>query len=396
MRVLIAIVLAVLAAVVVGVLLSYEPGYVMIAYGTLRIEFTLFVFLLIYLGLLVLGASVWWLVGRTAGTPRRWRARWSMRAERRAAQRYTQGVVAFAQGRMQIAERALEQAAQGTLTLPSLLAAAHAADQAGARERRDAYLQRAADTDPQATPVVLITQARFDLEHGDYERALASLQALRRAGGRHPEAERDLARVYCALNEPDKLLRLLPSLAKQPGMDPSLLERWASTSLAGVLEQGNDKPMAVLKRLPSELRDMPAVTRALAAAVVADDPDTAASSLERSVKRAYDAGNVSAYAAISAIPAGQRLHTIEAWLARYGDKDALLKAAGRVALEAGLWGRARGYLGKLQTRAPDPETALLLGRVAEQEGRDADACKAYRDGLQRAANPPALDEQQHK
>ncbi len=395
MRLLIAIVLAALAAVVVGVLLSYEPGYVMIAYGTLRIEFTLFVFLLIYLGLLILGALIWWLIGRMAGTPRRWRARWSMRAERRAAQRYTQGVVAIAQGRMQVAERALEQAAQGALALPSLLAAAHAADQAGARERRDAYLQRAADTNPQATPAVLITQARLDLEHGDYERALASLQALRRAGGRHPEAERDLARIYCALNEPDKLLRLLPSLADQTGMDPALLEQWAALALAGVLAQGKDKPMAVLKRVPSSLRDVPAVTHALAAAIAANDPETAANVLERSVKRTYDASNVAAYATITAIPAGDRLRTLEAWLARYGEKDALLKAAGRVALEADLWGRARGYLGKLQTRAPDPETALLLGRVAEQEGRDADACKAYRDGLQRVTTPPAVDEQQH-
>jgi len=396
MRVLITIVLAVLAAVVVGVLLSYEPGYVMIAYGTLRIEFTLFVFLLIYIGLLLLGALLWWAIGRIAGTPGRWRARWSMRAERRAAQRYTRGVVAFAQGRMQVAERALEQAAQGALKLPSLLAAAHAANQAGARERRDAYLQRAADNDPQATPVVLITQARFDLEQGDYERALASLQALRRAGGRHPEAERDLARVYCALNEPDKLMRLLPSLANQSGIDQALLEQWAETAFAGVLAQGKDKPMAVLKRLPSELRDAPGVTRALASAIAADDPNAAAKVLERSVKHAYEAGNVTAYAAITAIPASERLQTLEAWLARYGEKDALLKSAGSVALEAGLWGRARGYLGKLQTRAPDPQTALLLGKVAEQEGRDADACKAYREGLQRAAGPLAFDEKKHR
>lgn len=395
MRVLISIVLAVLAAVVVGVLLSYEPGYVMIAYGTLRVEFTLFVFLLIYIGLLLLGALLWWGIGRMAGTPRRWRALWSRRAERRAAQRYTQGVVAFAQGRMQVAERALEQAAQGALTLPSLLAAAHAADQAGARERRDAYLQRAADNDPQATPVVLITQARFDLEHGDYERALASLQALRRAGGRHPEAERDLARVYCALKEPEKLMRLLPSLVNQPGIDQALLEQWAETALSGVLAQGKDKPMAVLKRLPAGLRDVPGVKRAFAAAIAAEDPETAAKVLERGLKHDFEAGNVTAYAAITEIPASERLQALEGWLAHYGEKDALLKAAGSVALEAGLWGRARGYLGKLQSRAPDPETALLLGRVAEQEGRDADACKAYRDGLQRAAGPLAFDERKH-
>ena len=62
MRTLIAIIGAVIAAVVIGVLLSYQPGYVLIAYGTMRIEFTLFVFLLIYVAALVIGALLWWLL----------------------------------------------------------------------------------------------------------------------------------------------------------------------------------------------------------------------------------------------------------------------------------------------------------------------------------------------
>lgn len=395
MRALAAVLLAVLAAVVVGVLLSYQPGYVMIAYGTTRVEFTLFVFLLIYLAVLLLGAFAWWLLARLAGSPRRWRIRRGARAERRAAERFTQGIVALAQGRLQVAERALEQAAQGVLALPALLGAARAADHAGARERRDTYLQRAADANPGATPAVLATQAQFDLAHGDYERALAALQSLRSTGGRHPQAERDLARVYCALGESGKLMDLMPSLVRQPGTDPGDLERWAATALAGVLAQRRDKPASALKRLPAQLRDLPRVSRALAAVYqAAGDPEAAAGVLERSLKRTFDAANVGAYAALEAVPAATRLRTIEGWLARHGEKDALLKAAGRVALEAELWGRARACLAKLQTRSPDPETALLLGRVAEQEGRGDDARNAYREGLQIAARPPALDDRQ--
>lgn len=386
---------AVIAAVVIGVLLSYEPGYVMIAYGTLQVEFTLFVFLLIYVGVLLLGATVWWLTARLAGTPGRWRRRFSLRSERKAAQRYTQGVVALAQGRLQVAERALEQAAQGVLTLPALLAAAHAADHAGARERRDAYLQRAADSDERSVPVVLITQARFDLAHGDYERALASLQALRRQGGRHPQAEWDLARVYAALNEPVKMLQLLPSLVNRSEADAEELEGWAASALSGAVARGKEKPMVVFKRLPSSLRGRPRVVRALAAACVPGDPDAAAEVLERSLKRGYDAGNVAVYAALESIPAATRLRVLEEWLSRYGERDDLLKAAGRVALEAGFWGRARGYLGKLRSRGPDAETAFLLGQVAEKEGRAADACEAYRTGLQEAVRPSSFDDGHH-
>lgn len=393
MRLLFAVIGAVIAAVVIGVLLSYQPGYVLIAYGTTRIEFTLFVFLLIYLAVLILGALSWWAVRRFLGTKRRWRRRRDARGERRAAVQYTRGIVALAQGRMQIAERALEQAARGVLALPALLAAAHAADNSGSRERRDAYLQRAADTDPKAAPAVLITQARLDLARGDYERALAALQTLRREGGRHPMVERDLARAYAALGDYGKLLDLLPALAAHPSGNSGQLEAWAATAVAGVSADGKMRPTAVLRRVPASMRSTPGVRRALAAAhVQAREFDEAAAVLERTLKSGYDPQSVHDYALLTAVPASTRLRTVENWLARYGEKDALLKAAGRVARELELWGRARGYLAKLQSRVPDPETALLLGEIAEREGREAEARTAYREGLESAARPAASDE----
>ncbi|MGH8127408.1 MAG: heme biosynthesis protein HemY [Gammaproteobacteria bacterium] len=393
MRILFAIVGAVIAAVVIGVLLSYQPGYVVIAYGTTRIQFTLFVFLLIYVVLLLLGVLLWWSLQRFSSTRQRWQRRRGARGERRAAVHFTRGIVALAQGRLQIAERALERAAQGVLALPALLAAARAADHAGASDRRDRYLQRAADTDPKATPAVLITQAQFDLAHGNYERALAALQTLRREGGHHPVAERDLARVYAALGDYDKLLDLLPALANQPTRDPAQLEQWAATAVTGVTVGGKVRPADVLRRVPSALRDTASVRRALAAAYVqSNEPDAAATLLERTLKAGYDAESVWIYALLSAVPAATRLKNIENWLARYGEKDALLKAAGRVSRELELWGRAHGYLSKLQARAPDPETALVLGEIAEREGRDAEARTAYREGLAQAVRPAASDE----
>lgn len=393
MRILFAVIGAVIAAVVVGVLLSYQPGYVLVAYGTTRVEFTLFVFLLIYVAALFIGLFLWWFGRRFLGTRQRWRRRRGARAERRAAAQFTRGIVALAQGRLQIAERALEQAAHGVLSLPALLAAAHAADHAGSRERRDRYLQRAADTDQKATPAVLITQARLDLAQGDYERALAALQTLRREGGRHPVAERDLARVYAALGDHDKLLDLLPALASQPSGNALQLEQWAATAVSGVTANGKMGPAAALRRVPSSLRDTPGVRRAAAAAHTrAGEFEAAAALLERTMKAGYDAESVHDYARLTAIPAASRLRTIEHWLARYGEKDALLKAAGRVARELELWGRARGYLGKLQARAPDPETALLLGEIAEREGRESEARTAYREGLELVTHPTASDE----
>lgn len=386
MRALAAFVVAIVAAVVVGVLLSREPGYVLVAYGTTRVEFTLFVFLLIYLASLLLVAGAWSLVRRLRGLPAHLRRGREARAERRAERMYTTGLVALAEGRMSVAERALEYAARGALALPALLAAARAADHAGERERRDRYLQRAWESHPKAAPAVLLTQAELDLARNDYERALATLQKLRSGRGAHPLAVRDLARVYAALNEHVKLLALLPELERSGVLSVAELESLAVAAVRGTLVGADPERAALVRRLPASLRELPGVRRAAAAGyAAAGEARRAAELLARNVDAQYDADSASAYAALAGIPPAERLRTLEGWLERYGDEAALLTAAGRVALELKLWGQARSYLEQARHASAGPDAALLAGRIAEQEGRAGDALAIYRDGLKALA-----------
>lgn len=382
MKALAAFVVAIVAAVIVGVLLSREPGYVLVAYGTTKVEFTLFVFLLIYLAALLLGTGAWSLLRRVRDLPAHLRRGRELRAGRRAERMYTTGLVALAEGRLQVAERALEYAARGTLTLPALLAAARAADNAGDRERRNRYLQRAWETYPKAAPAVLLTQAELDLARNDYERALATLQKLRGGRGAHPAAVCDLARIYAALKEYEKLLALLPELERSGAMPAPELETLTVAAVHGALAAGTADRAALLRRLPASLRELPTVRRAAAAGyAAAGDERRAAELLVRNVEAQYDAASVAAYAALTAIPAADRLHRLETWLERYGDEPDLLTGAGRVALELKLWGQARSYLEQARHASSQPEAALLAGRIAEQEGREADALAIYRDGL---------------
>ncbi len=389
MIVLAAFIVAVVFAVVVGILLSYEPGYVLVSYGTTQIEFTLFVFILIYIAALLIGAAVWALMRRFANAPTRLRGRRERRAVRRAERAFTTGVVALAEGHAQTAERALEQAARGPLALPALLAAAHAADLAGSRERRDGYLRRADESYPRATPAVLLTQADLDFARGDYEQALAALNRLRAERGEHPQALGNLARVYEALHEYNALLELLPELERKTKLAPAEIERMAGVALAGVLARKGGEPDALRKRLPRALRDRPAMRRILARAWYAKgDSKRAAALLAHNLDEVCDVASVREYAALSSIPATERLHQLESWLRRWRDDPAVLKEAGRLALEMRLWGKARSYLETARLAGRDPEAALLAGRTAEQEGRQADAIAAYRSGLEAAAKPP--------
>lgn len=390
MRALLAFILAVAAAVTVGILLSREPGYVLVAYGTTRVEFTLFAFLLIYLAALLAGGGLWTLVRRLRGMPGGWRRMRAGRARRRAETMYASGLVALAEGRLAIAERALEYAARGALTLPALLAAARAADHAGARERRDRYLQQAWETYPKAAPAVLLTQAELDLDRGDYEHALAALQKLRGTRGAHPLAVRDLARVYAALGDHAKLIGLLPELSRGETVSDEELERLAADAVRGVFTApGSADPASQWRRLPARLRERPAVRRAAAAGRAATgDAERAGDLLARNLKDAFDPESVRSYAALDGIPAGTRMRMLERWLERYGDEPVLLTEAARVALDLSLWGQARSYLEQARSHGAGPEAALLAGRIAEREGRSSDALACYRDGLQAAVPAP--------
>ncbi len=386
MKALAAFVFAIVAAVVVGVLLSREPGYVLVAYGTTRVEFTLFIFLLIYFAALILGGLGWNLIRRLRGVPAGMRRRREMRAYRRAERMFTSGIEALAEGRLAAAERALEYAAYGALTLPALLAAARAADNAGAAERRDRYLQRAWEEYPKAAPAVLLTQAQLDFDKGDYERALAALQRLRSGRGAHPQAVRNLARVYAALNEHGKLIDLLPELLREEVLPEAELEQLAAEAARGELSTGKVDAATLWRRLPSHIRDLTPVRRALASGyAAAGDERRAGELLTRNLTSSYDAESVTQYAALGSIEASVRMHSLETWLDRYGDRAALLREAGRVALELQLWGQARSYLEQARQTSADTQAALLAGQIAERENRQKDALAIYREGLAAAA-----------
>ncbi len=380
---------AIAAAVAVGLLLSRVPGYVLIAYGTTRVEFTLFVFVLIYLMVLVLGGGLWALWRRLLGIPGALGRHRRRRSEERAARSLTTGLVALAEGRLAIAERALEQAASGGLKLPALLAAARAADSAGARDRRDAYLRRADKEVPRAGPAVLLTQARLELDRGDCERALATLQRLRGERTAHPMVLRQLARVYVSLGEHGNLLKLLDDLLRFKALPEADVARLAATALAGALADPASEPDILWRQLPRALRSRSDLRRVLAGAYTErGEPRRALALLERNLGAGFSPEDARAVASLQELSPETRLKLLNEWRKKYGDKPELLREAGRVALELGLWGQARSFFEGAGSAGDSPELAGLLGRLAEHEGRRDEALAAYRAGLKQLLDAP--------
>src|SRR6185312_9072542 len=139
-------------------------------------------------------------------------AAWSRRTRRRGRERIAGGLVALAEGRYQNATRELERAShQSGLRAPALLAAARAAHARGEGERADKMLDEAAEV---AAPAALALRARFLIERGRTDQALAQLKAGRERAALAPSAQRLLVEAALVNGEHALALETLGDLAR--------------------------------------------------------------------------------------------------------------------------------------------------------------------------------------
>jgi HemY protein len=81
-----------------------------------------------------------------------------------------------------------------------------------------------------------------------------------------------------------------------------------------------------------------------------------------------------------------RIERAERWLREHAEDPQLLAALGRLCMTAELWGKAQNYLEASLSFGPSRAAHLELARLAEREGRAAEAQKHFR----RAGELPGL------
>ena len=163
-RFLLLIAIALLLGVGLALVFREHNGYLLVAFGTWRLETSLAFALAALAAALVLGVVLWRLL--VAGvllpvTLRDWRAR---RRARKARQSLYRGLQRLYEGRWAEAEAELVRLAEQH-EAPSLnyLAAARAADRQRAPDRRDRYLEKAAARRGASELAVLLTQAELQI-----------------------------------------------------------------------------------------------------------------------------------------------------------------------------------------------------------------------------------------
>ena len=389
------LVVALLIGAVAAHALIEERGYVLIDYRGYIVEMSIPGLILV---LIVLYAAVRALAALLRA-PRNVGAALAERRQRRSAAELTRGLMLLADGNWAKGERLLTRGARRSdVPLVHYLMAARAAQQQGARERRDDWLRIAREALPAAETTVLVTQAELDLESGEPGRALAAAKRVLEAAPDHPVALAIAARAAKAAGRTQELAALLPRLPRAR-LAPGELEAFAADALGAELEDPELTSDRLGRRwdgLPRDLRRSPRLIalRALALDRLGRGHD-AEQVLRAALKRTWDAALVEAYGRVRAPDAAKQLKQAEAWLESRPDDAALLVAAARLCMANELWGKARSYLESSIAIDPAPEAYALYGALLDRLGENERAALAFRSGLAladaRALSVPALE-----
>jgi len=316
------------------------------------------------------------------------------RLEEKARLSLSQGLIEYAEGRFEQAEKILLQPVKySDNRLLVYLSAARAAQQLGAHDRRDEYLRKAHLESPEADIAIGLTKAELQLAHDQNEQALATLTQLNMLSANHTYVLTLLANTYKHLQDWDNLKKILPSLKKYGNLSAesflsfeiivcngqlSRLAKSADTGSAG------SKPLiSFWKDTAHHLKAIPDVVEHYARQLISIDAAAEAENVLRLyLNKNWEESTIVLYSELDVMVDNKQLEMAEGWLKDHQHNAYLLLALGKMFTAHSLWGKARNYLEASISISPMPENYLKLARLLEEHMEESTAAQEYyRQGL---------------
>jgi HemY protein len=347
----------------VGLLVSRDPGYVLIAYDRMAMETSLWFALVLLVAAYVMarvGLYLAFRLLRSRGAFARWNAtRRAGAADRRTAH----GQLLLAAGHWAEAQKHLTRAASAARApAVNLLGAACAAQHAGDRTSRDALLMEARAVADDQTAVDF-TQATLEHAAGQWTEARATLERLRVRQPAHVDAAWLLADCLRQLGDWQALADLLPQLKNDRGHSAAQRAELERSALLGRMAMGVEAAQRTWATLSKQQRRDVALVAAYARAMAVERPDEAERALHEALQSGWDSGLVDLYGRVATTEPARQLATAEGWLKAHPGDAALFLALGRLALRERRWPQAREYLEMSARLGPSAESQAELGRL---------------------------------
>jgi HemY protein len=370
-------------------LAEFEPGFVLLQYGSWSLETSLVVFSVAFV-LLVLAA--YWalrsviLIKQTPGKLSRWQ---SSKRLSRANKTLTRGLITLEEGRWSEAERLLMRYAGDSETpLLHYLAAARAAQKQDAGERRDNYLRLAHETTDGADIAVGVVQAELQLASDQKEQALATLQHLREMSPKHPYVLEQLQKLYSEMNEWQGVQDVLPDLRKRHVLTPSDVKSLSTDANVGQLEaaiarQDWDAVSEIWQKAPSKIRYSEAMLHAYVGGVIQQGQGKEAGPLiEAYMNNAWSDRLAYQYGLIELDNLSGQIERAGRWVKKHPKNPWLLLTLGRLQKMNNQAAKAESYLRDSLTHGARGETYQVLAEVLAMEpGNESGVLEANQKGL---------------
>jgi HemY protein len=374
-----------LFALAVGLVVAarYNDGYVLVVLPPYRVEVSLnLLVVLLAAGFVVLYVFVR-LIMTAVQTPARVRQYRLARRRETAQSALLAALEAYFEGRYAKAEQAASQSIElGEHKRLSLVLAARAAHELRAYDRRDVYLQKAAQDAPQDDALRIITEAELLLEQRRAEDALEVLQALPR---KHTAALRLELRAQQQTGHWDQVVALLGELERRNAFDADQAAKLRTHALAASLKRKGLDARALddaWKKVPDAQKRETALAHAAAQCYIALGRYAEAQQIiEQSLEHVWDSALSALYAEGVARDPVKQIERAESWLERQPHDAALLLALGKLCARQGLWGKAQSYLEASVAVEPTYAGHLELARLEEQLGNVDASRRHYRESL---------------
>lgn len=370
-----------------------DPGYVLIGFGHWSAETSLTVFTVALVLVFFVLYNFFRLLGLLLRLPGQLSKRRRNIKFNRSQEALVEGLFDAADGNWESAEKILiKHAANSGAPLLHYLTAARAAQSRGALDKRDEYLQKAAEQTSDNNLTVGLTQAELHMSEQQFEQALETLGKLQSINPSHARVLKMMHQAYQHIGDWEGLSKLLPSLQQNKVLmetEVKLLQTKAYSSLLKKAAAQNDKASieACWSEIPDHIKTLPGIANIYCAAMIAAG---AGHSIEETIIKQlgkhWDATLLELYSNIETDNITRQLQTAEQWLAVYPSDSTLLKVLGKLAQKVGQMEKAEQYLLKSLNIEATVGVYQLLGEVMFTKGDKEKACDYFKRGLQLASS----------
>lgn len=371
-----------------GIEVVRHPGYILLVYQPWMVQMPIWLALL---GILVILGIFYLLitcVDQIQLLGFKFKNWLRFRRENQSYSKTQKGLSAVIEGRWKKGESLLLAGVSQTVDpLMNFLGAAKAAQEQGAIERRDIYIQKAYAAAPSADLAIGLTQAELEIEQHQFAQAAAILNHLRAANPRHPLVLKLLEKVYVHLGEWQNLINFLPSLRKAKTLNLQEIDLLEKNIYCEIFHAASDKNLEEIHRIwneiPHHAKKNPEVTCAYVKQLIRF-PDTSKEVedlIRKTLKQSWQPDLVNIYGTLPFTNLSRQLVIVGTWLKIYGQHPELLLVLGKLCVRIQLWGKAKDYFEKCIAIKPNLEASLEYGKLLEHLGESNEALQKYREGM---------------